>query len=62
MKSENDYYLIECSKHHIKEMDLTYVLCVYSNGFKEKNMEFKYGQYIPTILPYNCESSYVGLD
>ena len=62
MESKNDYYLIDCSKHYIKEFDLTYLLCVYSNGFMERTMEFKYGSEIPTILPYTFELSYVGLD
>lgn len=62
MKSENDYYLIQCTKHYVKEMDLSYLVCVYSNGFKERSMEFKFGQEIPTILPYNFTTSYVGLD
>lgn len=62
MESKNDYYLIECSKHHVKELNLTYVVCIYSNGFMEKQIEFKYGLEIPTILPYTLELNYVGLD
>ena len=58
---KNDWYLVRINEKMEIDFKQFYV-CVYSNGFKEKNMEFKYGQYIPTILPYNCESSYVGLD
>ena len=52
MKKENDWYLIEVTKTHIKEVNWTILICTYSNGLNERQLELKHGENIETILSY----------
>lgn len=52
MECKNDWYLISAKKEYIPEIGMTFLVCIYSNGMTEKQMEYKYGDTLPTILTY----------
>ncbi len=52
MDLKNDYVLVSVKKGYLKEMNLHYLSCVYSNGLDEIDIEVKFGDEIKTILKY----------
>ena len=52
METKNDWYLIDVKKTFVKEVALTLLICTYSNGLSEMQLELKHGENIKTILSY----------
>ena len=50
MESNNEWYLISVRKAQVKELKEIYLVCIYTNGLEEKQIEYAYGNQIPTIL------------
>lgn len=52
METKNDWYLVDVKKTFIHEVGWTLLICTYSNGLIEKQLELKHGNNIETILSY----------
>lgn len=52
MNLKNDYVLVSVKRGYLREMNMHYLICVYSNGLDEIDLEIKFGDEIKTILKY----------
>jgi hypothetical protein len=49
---KNVWYLFKVEKMFVKELNTVFLICYYSNGIMERQLELKHGDLIKTIINY----------
>jgi hypothetical protein len=52
MECKNNWYLISVTREYVSEIGMTFLVCIYSNGMTEKQIECQHGKPLPTILSH----------
>jgi hypothetical protein len=52
MSLKNDYVLVSVKRGYLPESNVHYLICIYTNGLEEIDLEIIYGDEIKTILKY----------